>query len=132
MGTGWSFPPEFTKNGGEVKTVSGVEDIHQSIQIILSTRMGERIMQEDFGADLNHALFAEMDRSLVNTINSMISDSILYHEPRVKLDKVDVSTDEAQEGRLMISLEYTVRSTNTRFNMVYPFYMNEENIPGAG
>lgn len=125
LGTGWSFPPAFTKGGANVEMAVGTEDIHQCLQIILSTQLGERIMQEGFGCDLNSAIFEEIDQSMVNSLTGMISDAILYHEPRISLDKLDISESQAQQGLLLISIEYTVRSTNSRFNMVYPFYINE-------
>jgi phage baseplate assembly protein W len=124
LGAGWSFPPAFTKGGAEVEMVAGAEDIHQSLQILLSTRLGERVMQDEFGCDLSYVLFEEVDQSLVNTLTRIVSDAILYHEPRISLDELDISEDQAQQGLLLISLEYTVRSTNSRFNMVYPFYIN--------
>lgn len=132
LGTGWGFPPAFTRGGADVGLVSGLEDIHQSLQILLSTRLGERVMQDNFGCDLTNVLFEEMDQGLVNGLTSLISDAILYHEPRIALDKLDVSESEAQQGLLLIRIEYTVRSTNSRFNMVYPFYINEASVPGAG
>ncbi len=128
LGTGWSFPPSFTKGGAEVKMVSGSEDIHQSLQILLSTGLGERVMQEDFGCDLSRTLFEEIDQSLINSLNSIISDAILYHEPRIALDDLDISESQTQLGLLLISLTYTIKSTNSRFNMVYPFYINEASI----
>lgn len=132
LGTGWGFPPTFTGGGAGVETASGIEDIHQSLHILLSTRLGERVMLDEFGCDLNDVLFEEIDQGLVNTLTSLISDAILYFEPRITLDKLDVSESEADQGLLLIRLEYTVRSTNSRFNMVYPFYVNEASIPGAG
>ena len=131
LGTGWGFPPTFTKGGAEVEMASGVEDVHQSLQILLSTRLGERVMQDDFGCDLSYVLFEEVDQSLINSLTSIISDAILYHEPRITMDTLDVSESETQQGLLLISIEYTIRSTNSRFNMVYPFYINEATIPGA-
>jgi hypothetical protein len=128
LGTGWNFPPTFTRGGAEVEMASGTEDIHQSLQILLSTQLGERIMQDTFGCDLNVVLFEEMDQGLVNTLTNLISDAILYHEPRISLDNLDVSESDNQQGLLLIRLEYTVRSTNSRFNMVYPFYINEASI----
>ena len=125
LGTGWSFPPTFTKGGADLIVVSGPEDIHQSLQILLSTQLGERVMHEDFGCDLNTMLFEEVDQSLVNTITSMVTDAILYHEPRISMDHLDISESQSERGLLLISIEYTVRSTNSRFNMVYPFYINE-------
>ncbi len=129
LGTGWSFPPTFTKGGAGVAMVSDVEDIQQSLQILLSTRLGERVMQDEFGCDLQHLLFEEIDQGLVNTITAMVTDAILYHEPRIKLNELDVSQDADEPGLLLISIDYTVRSKNSRFNMVYPFYINEAVAP---
>lgn len=125
LGSGWSFPPAFRRGGAEVVMVSGVEDIHQSLQILLSTRLGERVMQEEFGCALDSVIFEEIDQGLINTLTRSISDAILYHEPRIRLEQIDVDESAEQPGLLLISLEYTVRSTNSRFNMVYPFYINE-------
>jgi uncharacterized protein len=131
LGTGWSFPPSFSLGGADVALVSGTEDIHQSLQILLSTRLGERVMQDEFGCALDSILFEEVDQGLVNSLNTLVSDAILYHEPRITLDNVDVSDSGIEQGLLLISIEYTVRSTNSRFNMVYPFYINEANTLGV-
>ena len=131
LGTGWRFPPTFTKGGSDVEMASGVEDIHQSLQILLSTRLGERPMQDDFGCDLHQALFEEIDQDLINSLTSIISDAILHHEPRINMDQLNVSESQSQQGLLLISIEYTIKSTNSRFNMVYPFYINEATIPGS-
>ncbi|KAA3613651.1 MAG: hypothetical protein DWQ05_15325 [Calditrichaeota bacterium] len=127
LGTGWSFPPAFTQAGADVKMSADAEDIHQSLQILFSTSLGERIMREDYGCDLQNLLFEEIDQGLVNQISRLITDGILYHEPRIELEKIEVSESKKESGLLLISLEYTIRSTNSRFNMVYPFYVNEAN-----
>jgi uncharacterized protein len=129
LGTGWSFPPNFTRGGAEVELVAGTEDIHQSLQILFATRMGERVMQDAFGCDLDYALFEEIDQGLINTLTSISSDAILYHEPRISMDNLDISESADQPGLLLIRIDYTVRSTNSRFNMVYPFYVNEATSP---
>ena len=129
LGTGWAFPPTFIAGGNQVDMVSGVDDIHQSLQILLSTRLGERLMQESFGCDLTNLLFEEIDQSMVNTLTNLVSDAILYFEPRITLDQIDVSPDQAEAGLLLITLSYTVSATNSRFNMVYPFYVNEAAVP---
>ena len=130
LGTSWSFPPVFTEGGAEVEVVSGAEDIEQSLQILLRTHLGERTMQEEYGCDLSDFLFEEMDQGLVNSLRRLISDGILYHEPRIKLDDVDLSQSEVTKGLLLISIRYTVVATNTRYNMVYPFYILEATNPG--
>jgi uncharacterized protein len=130
LGTGWGFPPSFTRGGAEVEMVSGNEDIHQSLMILLATAPGERVMNEDYGCDLHSVQFEVINQGLVNQLSSLVSDAILFHEPRVTLDQVDVADDPNQQGLLLISVSYTVRSSNSRFNMVFPFYTNEATRPG--
>ncbi|MBL8375162.1 GPW/gp25 family protein [Accumulibacter sp.] len=125
LGTGWSFPPGFAAAGSDVRMVSAAEDIEQSLAILLTTRRGERVMQEDFGCDLSEFQFAEVSQGLIGRIRRFIADGLLHHEPRINLSDVDVSLSGAQEGLLLITIDYTVRATNSRYNMVYPFYLNE-------
>lgn len=130
LGTGWSFPPTFTAGGAEVAMVSDVEDIHQSLEILLATRSGERPMQDVFGCNLDDALFEEVDQALVNRLKSLISDAVLRHETRIALSKIDVTQNDADPGALQIRLDYEVLGTNSRFNMVFPFYLNEATAAG--
>ncbi|NES69525.1 MAG: GPW/gp25 family protein [Okeania sp. SIO2D1] len=124
LGTGWSFPPTFNKNTGTVEMVSDEEDIKESLEIILSTGSSERVMQLDFGCELSQFMFEEVTQSLITRIRGTISDALLEHEPRIEVN--DVSVEEGEEqGLLLIGVSYTVRATNTRSNMVYPFYLNE-------
>jgi hypothetical protein len=125
LGTGWGFPPSFTAGGAVLEMVSGAEDIHQSLQILLATRLGERVMHEDYGCNLDEAVFEEVAQALVNKISSMVTDAILYHEPRIKLLHLDVRQHDEQAELLLIRLDYRVPETNSRFNMVYPFYLTE-------
>jgi phage baseplate assembly protein W len=130
LGHGWAFPPHFSRGGGEVDTVAGAEDVHESLRILLATRPGERVMQEGYGCALSDAMFGEIDQGLVNRLSRLVSDAILEHEPRVRLDRLEVDTQEAAEGLLRFRIDYTVRATNSRFNMVYPFYLEEAATPG--
>ena len=107
------------------------QDIQQSLQILLSTSQGERVMLENFGCDLNRFLFEEISQSLINGLNSLIRDSILYYEPRIDVVRITVDESKESSGMLLISIEYTVRSTNSRFNMVFPFYLNEAIQPST-
>ena len=130
LGTGWSFPPCFSSSGRNVAMASGREDIEQSLQILLATQQHERIMQEDFGCNLDEFLFAEISQGLIGRISDIVEEAILRHEPRVTLNSVDISGSESEAGLLLISIDYTVRTTNSRFNMVYPFYLNEVSLGG--
>ena len=129
LGTGWSFPPAFAAGGGEVQVVSDEQDIEQSLAILLATRRGERVMREDFGCALADFVFGEVNESLIGRVRSLVADAILLNEPRVRLNGLDVA--DAGEGMLRISIDYTIRATNSRYNMVYPFYLEEGAPPGA-
>jgi phage baseplate assembly protein W len=131
LGQGWSFPPTFSQNGRDMMRVSGQEDIQQSLLILLNTAQGERIMREDFGCDLQGFMFEEISQSLINSITQLITDAVLYYEPRIKLNAVRVDESEQAFGVLLITLDYTVKNTNSRFNFVYPFYLNEANSANA-
>jgi phage baseplate assembly protein W len=125
LGTGWSFPPAFSNSGRDVELVSGHEDIEQSLTILLSTQRDERLMQENFGCNLDEFLFAEISHGLIGRIRSLVEDAILLHEPRIILNSLEVFESDDEVGLLLISIDYTVRTTNSRYNMVYPFYINE-------
>ena len=130
LGTGWHFPPTFTANGADALLVTGVDDIQQSLQILLATAQGERLMQEDFGCDLDGYLFEGIDQGLNNSLSRLLGDAILYYEPRITLENLEITASEDLTGLLFINITYTVRSTNSRYNMVYPFYLNEAQ-PGS-
>ena len=125
LGTGWSFPPEFTKDPCRVMMVSDEEDIDQSLKILLSTRHGERRMQPEYGCNLDILLFEPINTTLLTLVKDLIEKAILYHEPRVDLKKLEIKTDRVTEGLLMIEGEYVIRSTKSRYNLVYPFYLKE-------
>ncbi|MEB3157173.1 MAG: GPW/gp25 family protein [Cyanobacteriota bacterium] len=130
LGTGWAFPPRFTDAGGSVEMVANEEDIHQSLQLLFSTRRGERPMRERYGCSLDDWLFSALDHDLESQLISAIHDAVLLHEPRVRLLDVDVSPDGADASVLRIRLDYRVVATNSRFNLVFPFYRQEAS-PGA-
>jgi len=127
LGVGWSFPPEFLRQANSlgVKMVAEEADIRESLRILLATRPGERIMQPDFGCGLHAMVFESVEESTVTELKDIIERAILFFEPRITLDSIDVDTEETDEGRLKIRLNYTVRRTNTRSNIVYPFYFLE-------
>jgi phage baseplate assembly protein W len=131
LGKGWGFPPRFSQNGRDVLQVSEQEDIQQSLLILLSTAQGERIMQEDFGCDLQRFMYEEISQSLINSLTLLISDAVLYYEPRIVLNALAIDESEQTQGVLNINIDYTVKSTNSRFNLVYPFYLNEASYANA-
>lgn len=129
LGVGWHFPPSFGPGGAAVTMVTGAADVHESLQILFATRRGERPMQETFGCNLEDSLFEEVDQSLVNRITASVRDAVLEHETRIKLHRVDVTQRPDEDGVVRVRLEYSVLGTNSRFNMVFPFYLTEAFAP---
>jgi phage baseplate assembly protein W len=128
LGTGWSFPPTFSRNTGTVEMVSNVEDIEQSLNILLSTSLGERVMQPEYGCNLSDYMFESLSSGVIGYIKDRVKNAILYYEPRIVAEKVEVTSDasfDLLEGRFTISIEYTIPETNSRFNYVYDYYKNE-------
>lgn len=125
LGRGWSFPPEFNRQARQVTMVSREEDIRQSLIILFSTSPGERIMQPAYGCGLNAMVFETINESTVTEIKDIIERAVLFFEPRIILNAVELDDSQIYNGLLKIRLEYTVRSTNSRSNMVYPFYFRE-------
>lgn len=125
LGTGWSFPPSFDINTQSVWMVSAEDDIEQSLRIIITTRVGERIMQPSFGASMDDVMFESITLSLASLVEDRIKTAIFQFEPRVDLNNVLVSNDQQNEGVVLIEVDYTVVATNTRRNIVFPYYLNE-------
>jgi hypothetical protein len=128
LGTGWGFPPQFSKKSTRVEMLSDEEDIRSSLEILLSTRPGERIMRPDYGCNLEELVFEPLTTTFKTYIIDLIQTAILYYEPRIDVDKIDLDDTGELEGRILISIEYTIRSTNSRFNFVFPFYKNEISV----
>ena len=130
LGRGWGFPPRFLEPGREVRVAEGEEDIRQSLLILLGTRPGERPMHPAFGCGLNDFVFDLLDESLRTEIADVVERAVLFFEPRISLEAVAVHVDDPAAGRLSIHLDYRIRATNTRSNLVYPFYVHEgTNLP---
>ena len=125
LGTGWSFPPAFDAIRGEVKMLHDEEDIRSSLHILLTTRMGERVMQPTYGCNLDELLFASLTTTFKSSIKDLVQTAILYHEPRIRLNSIELDDSRDLEGVILIVIDYTVRTTNTRFNYVFPYYKNE-------
>ena len=122
LGTGWGFPPKFNKSSQNIVMVKDREDIEESLSILLSTTIGERVMQPRYGCNLKQFLFEPLNASIESYIKKLVEEAILYFEPRI--DPLGISLD-ADDGKLEITVDYIIRSTNTRSNFVYPFYIQE-------
>jgi phage baseplate assembly protein W len=125
LGRGWSFPPAFTRAPVGVTMLADEADVASSLEILLSTTPGERVMQPLYGCNLSELLFESLDTRMKTLMADKIESAILYYEPRVTLESVSLDDSREVEGVILISVTYTVKTTNSRFNFVYPYYKNE-------
>ena len=128
LGTGWGFPPEFVRDGSgglAVKMVSEDEDIKESLRILIATTPGERVMNPAYGCRLKSMMFDVIDEGTITEIKDIVERAVLFFEPRISLISIDVDTENVYEGMLNLQLNYQIRGTNSRSNVVYPFYFNE-------
>lgn len=125
LGRGWSFPTEFDRQAKGVVMLEEEADIQSSLHILLSTRLGERVMLPGYGCNMDSLVFEAMNLTLLTYMKDLVENAILYHEPRIELDKVVIDNTRQNEGFLLIEIKYMVRTTNSRYNYVYPFYLNE-------
>jgi phage baseplate assembly protein W len=125
LGVGWSFPPEFSSGTGEVVMTSEEPDIEASLRILLGTTLGERYFDPNYGLDLHELLFEPMSTTMTTALKDRAKVAILTYESRINLLGLDLETgpDKQLNGMILITVEYEIKSTNSRFNLVYPFYL---------
>ncbi len=125
LGTGWSFPPEFNKSDNSVSMVTDINDIEESIKLILSTTPGERIMQPEFGCDLKRLVFEKIDSTLIASLDHIIYHALLNFEPRITFLNSEIIEQNGLDGLLHINIHFKVIITNSRHNVVFPYYLIE-------
>lgn len=125
LGKGWSFPPAFSRELKEVIMTEKVEDIEKSLQILLTTTLGERLMQPRYGCNMEDLLFESLDTATKTIIIDRIKTAILFFEPRIDAKKIALNTQNELEGEVLVEIEYVIPSTNSRYNFVFPFYRKE-------
>ncbi|HBB34545.1 MAG TPA: baseplate protein [Cyanobacteria bacterium UBA8803] len=122
LGVGWTSPVQLDEKG-QVVTAQYEDCVRQSIWTILSTARGERVMRPDFGCGIHDLVFASNSAATSGEIVSEVSQALLEWEPRIDVLNVDVYAAPNQPNQLLIQINYQVRTTNNRFNLVYPFYL---------
>ncbi len=122
LGVGWGFPVEADANG-QIALAQAEESIRQAIWMILSTAPGERLMRPDFGCGIHNLVFALNNAGTIGQVVSEVQRALTLWEPRIEVISVDAMPDAAQPNLLQIEIKYVVRTTNHRFNLVYPFYL---------
>lgn len=122
LGTGWGFPVQ-READNQIALAAGDANIQQSIWIILSTARGERVMRPDFGCGIHDLVFAVRSPATSGQIADLVRQALVRWEPRIDLEEVQVLPDPDNPSLLLIEIDYRVRTTNSRFNLVYPFYL---------
>jgi phage baseplate assembly protein W len=125
LGRGWKFPPEFTRAQCGPLMSEAEQDIKESLHILLSTRMGERVLQATYGCNLIREVFESMNVTFLTMLKNHVRMSIERYEPRVDIIDVIMDTIGIYDGYIMIDVQYFIRAVNRRDNIVYPFYLNE-------
>jgi Bacteriophage baseplate protein W len=125
LGLGWAFPVTFGNQGRSVVVAEAEEDIRQSLEILLSTRLGERVLNPTYGWKRDALMFEPLSTSFAAYLSREIETAILFFESRIELNQVTFDAAPDQQGLVLIKLDYTIRTTNTRTNLVYPFYVDQ-------
>ncbi len=122
LGVGWNYPTKLTSDG-QVDLARYEESISQAIWIILSTAPGERVMRPDFGCGIHDLVFAPNNPGTAGRVAGEVRRALLEWEPRIDLLNVQAESEAGEPYTLLVRIEYRVRLTNNRFNMVFPFYL---------
>ncbi len=123
LGSGWAFPVAAGPDQASIVMASHEDSIRQSIWMILGTAPGERVMRPDFGCGIQDMVFAVNSAGTAGQVASLVRQALIRWEPRIDLLNVSAIADATTPNLLTIDIVYQVRSTNSRFNLVYPFYL---------
>ncbi|MBX3257543.1 MAG: GPW/gp25 family protein [Chitinophagaceae bacterium] len=124
IGTGWAFPPHFDPDSNATAMASGVDDINESLHILFTTELGERVMQPDYGTAMKSMIFESINEHFKSYMRMVLVRSIALYEARIRPMNINFTADETLEGRYLMVLDYVIVSTRQRNNFIFPFYLN--------
>jgi uncharacterized protein len=124
FGRGWTFPVRLDAAAAVALTTSAEQAVRQSIWTILSTAPGERVMRPDYGCGIHDLVFGVLDAGTASAISDAIREALALWEPRIDVLDVYAAPDPEEPHRLLVEINYRLRSSNSRFNLVYPFYLS--------
>ena len=105
FGRGVAFPPNLDATGQWAWSV-GAQNVRESIQILLLTRLGERLMYPSYGSTLRTFLFAPNDPATRKSIEQEISRVLQQWEPRITLDSISVDVDPSNAQSAIATIQY--------------------------
>ena len=123
LGAGMKFPPQIDPGTGRFALSSGAQNVKESVYIILMTNRGERWLDPSFGSDIMRYTFMDTSLTMLNLLSSDLRTLLMEQEPRISDVTVDIDP-EVKDGCMLVNVAYTVADTNTRDNLVFPFYLN--------
>ena len=131
LGRGWAYPVR--PDAAQVDAAMSLyeQDVREAVRIILETNRGERLMRPDFGAGLADFLFEPINSTTIALVRHRVEEALITWEPRIRVEQIDVKASDATRNRLDITIGYMVRATNTFYNLVYPFYLQEGSSDAA-
>ena len=121
IGRGWTFPIK-PAPGGHLTLTGGEDKIRQSLWILLSTSLGERVMLPNYGCGIHDLVFASADPTLAGVIAQEVRASLRRWEPRIEISDVLVTFDPDDPRLVHIDVRYVLSRTNDPRNLVVPFY----------
>lgn len=125
VGKGWTFPPQISPQGGLALT-NEQNELSQAIFIILSTSPGQRVMRPTFGCRLNELVFAPNNAQTAARARRYVTEALGMWEPRIRVIEVNIHPDDDRDNRLIIDIEYEIKTTHDRRSLVHPFYLIPE------
>ncbi|GLY40030.1 baseplate protein [Amycolatopsis sp. NBRC 101858] len=130
LGTGWRFPI-LPDEAGRLSYAVGETSIEHCLRALLLTATGERVMRPDLGTKAQDSVFAPGSVPNLRELERSIADAVRDFEPRVELSDVLAEADPGDESHVTVSIEYRVRRTNTKANLVFPFYLGLTGLTGT-
>ncbi len=124
LGRGWRFPIR-PDHRGRLNLTEQDESVRNSIFLLLSTAPGERSMLPDYGCGIHDLIFQPNTPTLRGNVQTHVRTSLIRWEPRIDVLDVRVETRPDAPTHLIIRVDYRLRQNNGKFNMVFPFYLQE-------
>lgn len=131
LGKGLRFPVSVNLNGG-VSSSALEENVRQCIFIILGTAPGERINRPDFGCQIHDLMFAPNNQLTAAMAGVYCEEAIYKYEPRVEAVTCHARPNPDEPNRLDIRIEYVIAGKNDKRNLVFPFYLKNEDDDANG
>jgi phage baseplate assembly protein W len=126
VGRGWAFPLS-VDGSGSIALTDGT-DVAAAIRMVIMTAPGERPMRPEFGCAIWDHVYASINSATLGQMAHAVRSALARWEPRIDVDQVVVSPDPTRDAAVTISVDYRLRSSNDRRNLVFPFYV----IPEGG